>query len=175
VIIMDEEGREVGPGERGEIWIAGPMVVPGYWRAPAAEEAAFAGGYWKSGDIGSIGADGYVSIADRKKDMITRAGFKIYPAEVESALAGLDGVIEAAVVGRPDDMLGEAVAAFLYVADRGPTAAQVRAWCAARMADYKVPQHIIIASTPLPRNANGKIQKGELRAALAVSAAEGQA
>ena len=170
MIIMDDDGREVAIGEHGEIWIAGPMVVPGYWRAPGADAEAFAGGYWKSGDIGSIDADGYVRIADRKKDMINRAGFKVYPAEVESTLAGLDGVIEAAVVGRPDEILGETVAAFLCVADGGPTAAEVRAWCAGRMADYKVPQHIVIASTGLPRNANGKIQKSELRAALTETA-----
>jgi acyl-CoA synthetase (AMP-forming)/AMP-acid ligase II len=177
LIIMDDDGREAAPGAQGEIWIAGPMVVPGYWRAPEADAQAFAGGYWKSGDIGSIDADGYVRIADRKKDMINRAGFKVYPAEVESTLAGLHGVVEAAVVGRADDILGETVAAFLCIADGGPSAAQVRAWCAERMADYKVPQHIIIGSTPLPRNANGKIQKAELRAALAVTAAaaEGRA
>ena len=173
--VMDDDGREVPPGAQGELWIAGPMVVPGYWRAPAADADAFAGGYWKSGDIGSIDADGYVRIADRKKDMINRAGFKVYPAEVESTLAGLAGVVEAAVVGRPDDMLGETVAAFLCVADGGPTAEQVRAWCAGQMADYKVPQHITVGSTKLPRNANGKIQKAELRAALAASAAEGRA
>ena len=172
---MDDDGREVPPGTQGELWIAGPMVVPGYWQNPAADAAAFAGGYWKSGDIGSIDADGYVSIADRKKDMINRAGFKVYPAEVESTLAGLDGVVEAAVVGRPDDMLGETVAAFLCVAEDGPTAEQVRAWCAGRMADYKVPQHVTIGSAPLPRNANGKIQKAELRAALAVAATQGRA
>ena len=116
-------------------------------------------------------ADGYVRIADRKKDMISRGGFKVFPAEVESTLAGLDGVIEAAVVGHPDAILGETVAAFLCVAAGGPTADGVRAWCAERMADYKVPQHLVVGGAPLPRNANGKIQKAELRAALAASAA----
>ncbi len=176
LVIMGDDGREVALGEQGELWIAGPMVVPGYWRRPEASAEAFVGGYWKSGDIGSIGAEGYVRIADRKKDMINRAGFKVYPAEVESTLAGLDGVIEAAVVGWPDEVLGETVTAFLCVTDGGPTAEHMRLWCAGRMADYKVPQQFIIGSTPLPRNANGKIQKAELRAALAASAAaEGRA
>ena len=180
LVIMDEQGCELEPGEQGEIWIAGPMVVPGYWRAPAADAEAFAGGYWKSGDIGSIDADGYVRIADRKKDMINRAGFKVYPAEVESTLIGLPGVVEAAVVARPDEVLGETVAAFLCVAEGGAaeaplTEASVRAWCAARMADYKVPQHIFVSCDPLPRNTNGKLQKAELRAALAASAQAGQA
>lgn len=160
--VMDERGREVPPGTDGELWIAGPMVSPGYWRNPEATAVSFAGGYWKSGDIGSIDAEGYVRIADRKKDMIIRGGFKIYPAEVESVLAGLKGVVESAVVGRADPMLGEAVVAFV-TAEGGVTPSQVRDWCAERLSDYKVPGEVIVAADPLPRNANGKIQKGELR------------
>ena len=98
--------------------------------------------------------------------MINRGGFKVYPAEVESVLAGLDGVVEAAVVGQPDDVLGETVAAFLTVGDDRPTAASVRDWCGARMADYKVPSHVVSGCDALPRNANGQIQKAELRARL---------
>lgn len=160
--VMDEQGCELPPGEEGELWIGGPMVVPGYWRNPQANAEAFAGGYWKSGDIGAIDAQGYVRIADRKKDMINRGGFKVYPAEVESALAGLDGVVEAAVVGRPDPILGERVIAFLNV-NRPLDAAQASAFCAGCMADYKVPARFVIGSQPLPRNANGKIQKADLR------------
>lgn len=162
--VMDETGREVPPGSDGELWIAGPMVIPGYWNNPEATAASFTGGYWKSGDIGSVDAEGYVRIADRKKDMIIRGGFKIYPAEVESVLAGLDGVVEAAVVGRSDPMLGEAVVAFI-TADEGCQldAPMVRAWCTARLSDYKVPADVIIDTVPLPRNANGKIQKAPLR------------
>ena len=161
--VMDEQGREVPPGTDGELWIAGPMVSPGYWRNEAATAAAFVGGYWRSGDIGSIDAEGYVRIADRKKDMIIRGGFKIYPAEVESVLAGLDGVMEAAVVGRADPMLGEAVVAFVTADEGGPSSHQVREWCAERLSDYKVPAQVIVAASALPRNANGKIQKAELR------------
>lgn len=161
--VMDEAGREVPPGEDGELWIAGPMVIPGYWRNPEATAASFTGGYWKSGDIGSVDAEGYVRIADRKKDMIIRGGFKIYPAEVESVIAGLHGVTEAAVVGRPDPMLGEAVIAFVTTEGSPLTSDAIRAWCAERLSDYKVPAHVIIDTAPLPRNANGKVQKGELR------------
>ena len=161
--VMDEQGREMPPGADGELWIAGPMVSPGYWRNLEATAAAFVGGYWRSGDIGSIDGEGYVRIADRKKDMIIRGGFKIYPAEVESVLAGLDGVLEAAVVGRADPMLGEAVVAFVTAEDSGLTQHRVREWCAERLSDYKVPAEVIIAPSPLPRNANGKIQKAELR------------
>ena len=162
--VMDDRGHEVAAGEEGELWIAGPMVVPGYWRNPDANAASFAGGYWKSGDIGAIDAQGYVRIADRKKDMINRGGFKVYPAEVESVLTGIAGVIEAAVVGRPDEIMGESVIAFLNVARDDIDEAQVRNYCAGQMADYKVPARIIVGRDPLPRNANGKIQKAELRA-----------
>ena len=161
--VMDDHGHEVPPGTDGELWIAGPMVVPGYWRNPEATAASFVGGYWKSGDIGNIDADGYVRIADRKKDMIIRGGFKVYPAEVESVLAGLDGVVEAAVVGRIDTMLGEAVVAFVTVERDILTPHEVRAWCAERLSDYKVPVDVVIDAAALPRNANGKIQKASLR------------
>ena len=161
--VMDEAGHEVPPGTDGELCIAGPMVVPGYWGNPEATAASFANGYWKSGDIGSIDADGYVRIADRKKDMIIRGGFKVYPAEVESVLAGLDGVIEAAVVGRSDAMLGEAVVAFVTIKGGGLTSHTIRAWCAERLSDYKVPADVVIETAALPRNANGKIQKETLR------------
>lgn len=161
--VMDDNGREVPPGTDGELWIAGPMVVPGYWRDPEASAASFVGGYWKSGDIGSIDADGYVRIADRKKDMIIRGGFKVYPAEVENILAGLNGIVEAAVVGRPDPMLGEKVVAFVTIEGDALTPLKIRDWCAERLSDYKVPGAVVIQTAPLPRNANGKIQKAELR------------
>ena len=166
ICVMDEAGYELPRGEEGELWIAGPMVVPGYWRNADANAASFAGGYWKSGDIGAINAQGYVRIADRKKDMVNRGGFKVYPAEVESVLTGISGVIEAAVVGCPDDMLGESVIAFLHVPPECTASVietEVRAYCAERMADYKVPARVIVGCVPLPRNANGKIQKADLR------------
>ena len=159
---MDDQGREVAPGEEGELWIGGPMVAPGYWRNAQANASSFAGGYWKSGDIGAIDPQGYVRIADRKKDMINRGGFKVYPAEVENVLTAIEGVVEAAVVGRPDEVLGEGVVAFVKVS-KDIDAAAVRAFCSERMADYKVPGQVVIGRDPLPRNANGKIQKAELR------------
>ena len=167
IVVMDDAGRELphgtGPTSEGELWIGGPMIVAGYWRNPEANADSFAGGYWKSGDIGAIDADGYVRIADRKKDMINRGGFKVYPAEVESALMGIEGVVEAAVVGHPDPILGESVIAFLNV-NRDVDEASVTEFCVERMADYKVPGRVVIGRDPLPRNANGKIQKADLRA-----------
>lgn len=163
VRVMDDSGREMPPGTDGELWIAGPMVVPGYWRNAEATAASFVGGYWKSGDIGSVDSTGFVRIADRKKDMIIRGGFKVYSAEVENILTGLEGVVEAAVIGRPDPMLGESVIAFVTAADATVTPSLVRDWCAKYLSDYKVPAEVIVEHAPLPRNANGKIQKTELR------------
>lgn len=162
--VMDEQGRELPPGAEGEFWIGGPMVIPGYWRNPQADAAAFAAGYWKSGDIGAIDAAGFVRIADRKKDMVNRGGFKVYPAEVESVLTGMEGVIEVALVGQSDEVLGERVVAFVNAANGTLSEEGVRDWCRQRMADYKVPDRVVIEATPLPRNANGKIQKTQLRA-----------
>jgi long-chain acyl-CoA synthetase len=163
--VMDEQSRELPAGEEGELWIGGPMVVPGYWQNAEANATSFGGGYWKSGDIGAIDPEGYVRIADRKKDMVNRGGFKVYPAEVESVLTGINGVVEAAVIGHPDEMLGESVIAFLNVVSDQIDDALVRAYCAERMADYKVPGRVVIGRSPLPRNANGKIQKADLREA----------
>jgi long-chain acyl-CoA synthetase len=168
--IMNEDGNEVPVGENGELWIGGAIVSPGYWRAEAANAASFSDGFWKSGDIGSIDAEGYVRIVDRKKDMISRSGYKVYPAEVENVLCEMPPVIEAAVVGRPD-MLGESVIAF--VTARQPrsreeedalTEAKLREYCSSRLADFKVPLRIVIGFDALPRNPTGKVQKDRLRA-----------
>jgi long-chain acyl-CoA synthetase len=163
VRVVDAEGRPVAAGDAGELWIKGPMVVPGYWGKPEATAANFTDGYWRSGDIGSIDAEGFVRVLDRLKDMINRAGYKVYSAEVENVLSHHPGVLECAVVGRPDPVLGERVQAFVRPRDPGVTAEEIRAFCAARMADYKVPEVIELAAAPLPRNANGKIQKALLR------------
>ena len=167
VRIMDERGREVPRGHAGEIWIAGPMVVPGYWDNPEANQANFTGGYWKSGDIGSIDNEGYVRVFDRKKDMINRAGFKVYSAEVENMLSHHPGIVEVAIVGRPDDVLGERVQAFIVRKSTDVTEADIRAFCLSRMSDYKVPDRITFLPDALPRNANGKVLKPVLRQMIA--------
>jgi len=168
VLVVDETGREVPTGETGEIWIAGPMVVPGYWDNPEANASEFTGGYWHSGDIGRLDADGYLEIRDRIKDMINRAGYKVFSAEVENVLAQHPAVAECAVVGRPDPVLGERVHAFVVPAfdARGGeafSAEAVKRYCAERLADYKVPEAYTTVDGALPRNANGKIMKPELR------------
>ena len=161
--VMDENGEPVAVGESGELWIGGPMVVPGYWDNPEATAKGFAEGCWRSGDVGSIDAQGLVRVFDRIKDMINRGGFKIYSVEVENTLMALPGVVEAAVVGYPCPILGERVHAYLYAPSHIRDADSVRTHCAARLADYKVPEEIFFSDTPLPRNPNGKLLKRSLR------------
>ena len=163
VRVMDDSGRELPHGEEGELWIAGPMVVPGYWDNPEATAREFAGGYWKSGDLGSVDADGFVRILDRKKDMVNRGGYKIFSAEVESVLSLHPAVVESAIVARPDPVLGEKVEAFVVLREPGTTADELRAHCARQLADYKVPDFVTFRNEPLPRNANGKVLKRALR------------
>ena len=162
IMVMDEDGREVAPGVSGELWVGGPMVVPGYWRNEEADRSAFCGGHWKSGDIGSMDAEGYVRVLDRKKDLINRGGYKIYCIEVESVLARHPDVIECAVIGRPDEVLGERVHAFVVPRAAGVKEAQVKSFCAEYLSDYKVPDTVTFLDA-LPRNANGKILKTALR------------
>lgn len=163
VRVMDDQGREVAPGESGELWIGGPMVVPGYWNNPAATQAAFVAGYWRSGDIGSVDAEGFVRIHDRMKDMINRGGYKVYSVEVENVMSHHPLVLESAVVPVPDPVLGEKVHAFVVRRDTHLNVDDLRAFCAGHLSDYKVPDFFTLRDEPLPRNANGKILKRELR------------
>lgn len=163
ILVMDDEGREVATGEEGELWLGGPMVVQGYWNNPEATAESFVAGYWRSGDIGSIDADGYVRVFDRKKDMLNRGGYKVYSVEVENALMSFPRVVEAAVVGRPCPVLGERVHAFVVAGHGALDVSALRGHCARLLADYKVPETITVRTHPLPRNANGKIMKRDLR------------
>jgi O-succinylbenzoic acid--CoA ligase len=163
VLIMDEQGVELPPGEVGEIWIGGPMVVPGYWDNPQATAISFTAGYWHSGDLGSVDAQGYVRVNDRKKDMINRGGYKIYSIEVENVLMAFPGVLEAAIIARPCPVLGERVHAVVHAPAIAADDSALRRHCAERLADYKVPETITWSAEPLPRNANGKLLKRLLR------------
>ncbi|WP_158970442.1 class I adenylate-forming enzyme family protein [Chachezhania sediminis] len=167
VRVVDEDGQEVPPGEPGELMISGPMVVPGYLNRPDANAAEFVDGYWRSGDIGSMNADGFVRVFDRRKEMINRGGFKVFSAEVENKLNLHDSVLECAVVGVPDPVLGERVHAYVVARDGYAIDEEVlRAYCTAQMSDYKRPETYTIMADPLPRNNNGKVQKRQLREAL---------
>lgn len=165
--VMDAAGREVPTGESGEVWIGGPMVVPGYWNLPDKTAESFQAGFWKSGDVGRFDENGLLYIHDRLKDMINRGGYKVYSAEVENVLSFHPGVAEAAVVPRPDPVLGEKVHAFVHRSDPGLDAATLKAFCGERLSDYKVPEFFTFTSEPLPRNANGKLMKQALRSRAA--------
>ena len=169
--VMDDNGREVPPNVLGEIWIKGPHVVPGYWENPDATQENFTAGFWHSGDIGSMDAQGYVKVVDRKKDMINRGGYKIYTIEVENALYAHPAVQECAVVSKPCPVLGERVHAFVMLKTADSLEAELREFCQARLSDYKVPESFTLSSTPLPRNANGKLVKKEMRDQLLKSLA----
>nr|WP_202332312.1 AMP-binding protein [Mesorhizobium sp. L-8-3] len=169
IIVIDDLGCEVPPGETGEVWIGGPHIVGGYWRNETATAESFTAGFWHSGDIGMKDADGFLYILDRKKDMIIRGGLKIFSSEVESVIAEFPGIVESAVVSKPCPVLGERVHCFVY-GPAGDISDELRTFLAARLADYKVPETVNVTPQPLPRNANGKIVKRQLRDRLINSA-----
>ena len=142
------------------------MTVRGYWDNPLGSAASFTAGYWHSGDIGSMDVQGYVKVVDRMKDMINRGGYKIYTIEVENALYEHPAVQECAVVSKPCPVLGERVHAFVALKSAAATATELQAFCKVRLSDYKVPESFTLSLTPLPRNANGKLQKQAMRADL---------
>jgi acyl-CoA synthetase (AMP-forming)/AMP-acid ligase II len=164
VRVAGPDGQPAGPGEPGEILLRGPNLTAGYLDDPAATQAAIdAEGWLHTGDIGRLDEAGYLTITDRLKDMYVCGGFNVYPAEVEQALARLDGVAESAVIGVPDPRLGEVGKAFVvtrpgYALD----AEQVVAFCRQRLANYKVPRQVEFCAA-LPRNASGKTLKRVLR------------
>ena len=162
IIAMGADGRELPHGEIGELWIQSASVIKGYWNNPKATAESFTSGYWHSGDLGSVDAEGFVRVFDRQKDMINRGGLKIYSAEVESVLAGHPAVVESAIIAKPCPVLGERVHA-VVVTRMQAGSDDLRAWCAERLSDYKVPETITITADPLPRNANGKVLKRQLR------------
>jgi acyl-CoA synthetase (AMP-forming)/AMP-acid ligase II len=169
IVVMDSAGRELPRGEIGEIWIHSGSVVKGYWNNPGATAESTTAGYWHSGDLGSIDARNFVRVFDRQKDMINRGGLKIYSAEVESVLSGHPAVIESAIIAKPCPVLGERVHAVI-VTRTDVSAESLRAWCAERLSDYKVPETMALTSEPLPRNANGKVIKRQLREGLSAGA-----
>jgi long-chain acyl-CoA synthetase len=160
---VDEHDNTVPPGERGEVVVRGPNVMKGYFERPDATAEAMRGGWFRTGDIGQFDADGYLSIVDRKKDMILRGGFNVYPREVEEVLMTHPAVALAAVVGVPDERLGEEVKAYLVLRDGAKvTSDELIEWSKDQMALFKYPR-IIEFRPMLPLTATGKVLKRELR------------
>jgi long-chain acyl-CoA synthetase len=163
IVLRDDAGRDVKPGEPGEICIKGPQVMAGYWQRPdETAKAMTPDGYFMSGDIGTMDERGYIRIVDRKKDMILVSGFNVYPNEIEGIVAMHDGVLECAAVGIPDRKSGEAVKLFVVRKDAGLTAPALLSHCRRHLAGYKCPREIEFRSD-LPKSNVGKILRRELR------------
>ncbi len=162
--VVDDDMHDVPPGEVGEIVYRGPTLMQGYWNDPAATAAAFEGGWFHSGDLVRVDDEGFVHVVDRKKDMIISGGENIYCAEVENVLYAHPRIREAAVIGRADEKWGEVPVAVVALDGDGPdlTAAVLAQWLDGRLARYKHPHDVVVVDA-LPRNASGKVVKGELR------------
>jgi long-chain acyl-CoA synthetase len=163
IMILDDEGRPVPLGQPGEIAIRGPQVMTGYWNRPdETAKVMTPDGFLKSGDIGTMDANGYIRIVDRKKDMILVSGFNVYPNEIEDVVAGHSGVLECACVGVPDANTGEAVKLFVVRKDPTLTVEQLTAYCKLQFTGYKRPKYIEFRDQ-LPKSNVGKILRRELR------------
>ena len=161
--VADADGTEVPPGEVGEIMIAGHNVMKGYWGQPEATAAAISEGWFRTGDLGRVDEDGYFYIVDRKKDMIIRGGFNVYPREVEEVLYEHPAVAEAAVIGLPDDELGEEIGAAVTLKPGATvTPAELRAFARERIAPYKYPRYVWLLPG-LPKSPTGKILRREVQ------------
>ncbi len=162
--IIDDEGRDVPVGQPGEIAIRGPQVMAGYWQRPDETARAMTpDGYFKSGDIGVMDERGYFKIVDRKKDTILVSGFNVYPSEIEDVVSELDGVLECAVIGVPDERTGEAVKLVVVKKDLALSETQLREHCRLNLTNYKNPRYIEFRKD-LPKTPIGKVLRRELRA-----------
>jgi long-chain acyl-CoA synthetase len=163
VSIRDDNGQETPLGEPGEICVTGPQLMPGYWNRPdETAKVMTADGFFRTGDIGIMSADGYTRIVDRKKDMILVSGFNVYPNEIEGVIASHPGVLECAVVGVKDEKSGEAVKAFVVRKDRNLTSEDLIKFARTQLTSYKVPRRIEFRDA-LPKTNVGKILRRALR------------
>jgi long-chain acyl-CoA synthetase len=162
VRLVDDQGKDVAPGEAGELWVKGPQVMKGYWQRPDETARVLRDGWLATGDIGKMDEDGYFHIVDRKKDMILVSGFNVYPNEVEAVIATHPAVADAAVVGVPDDETGEIVVAFVTPKDPSVTEEAIRQHCKGSLTNYKVPR-IVVMKNDLPKSPVGKVLRKDLR------------
>lgn len=162
--VVDDEGNILPFGEAGELCMRGPQVMKGYWNNEAATaEVMDADGFIKTGDVAVIKPDGYITIVDRKKDLVNVSGFNVYPNEIEEVLSKHPDIIEVAVVGVPDDKSGEAVKAFIYTKNKNLDRKEMREWSKSRLTGYKVPKHFEFRDEELPKTNVGKVLRRELR------------
>jgi len=162
--IVDPEGQDVTPGDIGELWFKGPIVIPGYWGRPDADAETFTDGWLHTGDAARIDEDGDYYIVDRWKDMYISGGENVYPVEVENTLAAHPAIFEAAVISRPDERWGEIGHAIVRLIEKKTaTAEEITSFCSNTLARYKIPKSVEFTDEPLPRTASGKLLKRQLR------------
>ncbi|MDQ6946954.1 MAG: AMP-binding protein, partial [Actinomycetota bacterium] len=165
VSIQDPEGNILGPGENGEVCARAGNFMREYWHRPEQTEAAFAGGWYHTGDAGYLDDHGYLFLVDRVKDMIVSGGENVYSAEVENVIASYPGVAQVAVIAVPSEKWGEAVHAIVVMApDANAGEDEIKRWCRDRIAAYKVPKSVEFRTDPLPLSGALKVLKRELRA-----------
>jgi fatty-acyl-CoA synthase len=168
VRIAGDDGKALPPGEAGEIWVRGPNVMKGYWQRPAETAAALADGWLHTGDIGKLDGDGFITIVDRKKDMIISGGENVYPAEIEKILAGHPDVELATVVGKNDRTWGEVPVAVVIARRESLKGEDLAAFLEGKLARYKIPREWVFVRE-LPLNAAGKVIKKEVKKTLGIS------
>lgn len=162
IVMLDDDGKEVPHGEKGELCAKGPQVMKGYWNRPEDTEKSFINGYFKTGDIAIQEPDGFIRIVDRKKEMILVSGFNVYPNEIEDCIVSMDKVLEAGVIGVPDAKSTEAVKAYVVKADPSLTEEEVMAHCKENLTGYKRPKYIAFTKE-LPKSNVGKIMRRILK------------
>jgi acyl-CoA synthetase (AMP-forming)/AMP-acid ligase II len=166
---VDDRGQVLSPETKGEIWIRGGSVTPGYWNDHAATRDSFHEGWFRTGDVGYLDSDGYLYITDRKKDLIIKGGENISPSEIESVLYMHPAIAEAAVVGVPNDHFGEDICAVIQLRPGAQaTEREISEHVARHLNKFKVPAHVLFQPA-LPRTVTGKINKQELRKLVADS------
>jgi len=163
MLLLDETGTPVAPGETGELFVRNDMLIAHYHRRPEATRASMHDGFFSVGDLAHFDDNGLLHIDGRKRDMIISGGVNVYPAELEGVLCQHPGILDAAVIGAPDPEWGEAVCAFLVTdPDDAPTEAEIEAYCRERLQSAKRPRRLFLVDA-LPKNPTGKTIKRELR------------
>ena len=161
--VIDNEEQDVGINAPGELCIKGPQVTSGYWNLPELKKTMFTkDGFFKTGDIAKINDQGYVKLLDRKKDMILVSGFNVFPNELDDVLSSHDQILEAAVVGVDDEVMGQAVKAFIVKANDDLSEDEIRQFCKENLTGYKRPKYIEFMDE-LPKSNVGKILRKELK------------
>jgi malonyl-CoA/methylmalonyl-CoA synthetase len=160
--VVNENGQPVAPGQVGRIQVRGPNLFREYWRQAEATRAAFSSGWFDTGDLGAVDANGFLTLVGRSNDLIITSGYNVYPQVVERVINACPGVRESAVIGLPDDLRGERVVAAVVRAGHELDETRLRAWWSERLVDYQQPRAVIFVDA-LPRNAMGKVLRGELK------------